>query len=570
MHRSAVLVVAGLLMAAAPVARAAPVSQAAAPPTPLVPFSVTAQGATTRITGVRTGGNNLLARHTTVSPHLTRAAVATHTLTVEYLDDTGRRTATANAQVLNLSGDDGFQDVPATDGLGQVELPAGRYMLGGVVSVGGVDTVFYQPVVDLSADRKIVLDARRGKEVEQRPANSTVRSFFAEVVIAHQLDNGFWGSMNLIGKDLATMRVAAVGPAAPADQAYSWVTSQWGVPGAAGDFANTPLHYGLTDLHRGSMFDGLHRVATDGQLAKLVSKNYEQAPRSEAGKGFATLPPHLFQSDGMMLATDPTGTVTSYLEPGADWYPTFVEYPGDGGLPCFLYSASTPAYQAGHRYVAEWKKAVLGPAVDTSTARTGDQVRLYTPLAVDSGGNDIQALAATGRSRLFRNGSLLAESDTPGYIGDLRELPAGDAQYRFEASADRSMFSALSRQVDASWTFRSDTTAAEEQLPLWMVRFAPAVDRRNSMVAGSGLVIPLSLEVAAGAKAGRPAVPAVQVSGDEGKTWEPARVVRTGERKYVAAAAVPAGAKEISLRARAHDSAGNAVEETVIGAFTLR
>ena len=564
MHRSAALVVAGLLMAVAPVARAAP------PPTPLVPFSVSAQGATTRITGVRTGSDNLLARHTTVSTAPRKASASTHTLTVEYLDDAGQRTADANALVLNLTGDDGFQDVPATGGLGQLELAAGRYMLGGVVTAGGVDTVFYQPVVDLWADRTIVLDARRGQAVEQRPANSTVRSFFAEIISAHQLDNGFWASMSLLGKDLATMRVAPVGPAAPADEAYSWVTSQWGVPGATGDFANTPVHYGLTDLHRGSMFNGLHRVATDAHLAKLVSKNYQQVSRSRAGKGFAALPPHLFESDGMMLTTDPAGTVTSYLEPGADWSPTFVEYPGDGGLPCFLYAPSTAPYQAGRRYVAEWKKAVLGPAVDTSTARTGDQVRLYTPLVVDSGGNDIQAFAATGHSRLYRNGSLLAESDSPGYINELRELPAGDAEYRFEASQDRSMFSALSRQVEASWTFRSDTTAAEEQLPLWMVRFAPDVDRRNSVAAGSGLVIPLSLEAAAGAKVGRPAVPAVEVSGDEGKTWQPARVVRTGDRKFVTTAAVPAGAKEISLRARAHDSAGNAVEETVIGAFTLR
>jgi hypothetical protein len=62
---------------------------------------------------------------------------------------------------------------------------------------------------------------------------------------------------------------------------------------------------------------------------------------------------------------------------------------------------------------------------------------------------------------------------------------------------------------------------------------------------------------------------AVQVSGDDGKTWRPAYVVPAGRGAYRLVVALPDGAKAVSLRATATDVQGNSIEQTVLRAFAI-
>jgi hypothetical protein len=57
------------------------------------------------------------------------------------------------------------------------------------------------------------------------------------------------------------------------------------------------------------------------------------------------------------------------------------------------------------------------------------------------------------------------------------------------------------------------------------------------------------------------------VSYDDGKTWRPAAVTRAGDHFDVRVNHPAAG--YASLRAKATDSAGNTVEQTVIRAYTI-
>ncbi|ROP42657.1 hypothetical protein [Saccharothrix texasensis] len=79
------------------------------------------------------------------------------------------------------------------------------------------------------------------------------------------------------------------------------------------------------------------------------------------------------------------------------------------------------------------------------------------------------------------------------------------------------------------------------------------------------------VDVAAAVETGARGVakPAVQVSFDDGTTWRPAPLVKVGQR-WLAAVVHPAGAKFVSLKARARDAAGNAVDQTIIRAYGLR
>ena len=58
----------------------------------------------------------------------------------------------------------------------------------------------------------------------------------------------------------------------------------------------------------------------------------------------------------------------------------------------------------------------------------------------------------------------------------------------------------------------------------------------------------------------------VDASYDDGATWRKAKVVKTGNRWRVT---LPPGTGYVSLRLRADDTAGSAVDQTVIRAFDV-
>ena len=61
----------------------------------------------------------------------------------------------------------------------------------------------------------------------------------------------------------------------------------------------------------------------------------------------------------------------------------------------------------------------------------------------------------------------------------------------------------------------------------------------------------------------------VEVSYDDGRTWRDA-TVRSGKSGWVASVRHPDGAKYVSLRAKATDSAGDTVTQQVVRAYRLK
>jgi hypothetical protein len=62
---------------------------------------------------------------------------------------------------------------------------------------------------------------------------------------------------------------------------------------------------------------------------------------------------------------------------------------------------------------------------------------------------------------------------------------------------------------------------------------------------------------------------AVEVSYDGGRTWRPTRLTGAGDHR-TATLPEPPGNRTVSLRARAADAEGNAVEQTTINALPVR
>jgi len=170
-----------------------------------------------------------------------------------------------------------------------------------------------------------------------------------------------------------------------------------------------------------------------------------------------------------------------------------------------------------------------------------------------------ESLTGSAKLTVYRDGARIIELAAPG--GGFA-LPAGDATYGVTAEATRGAPVALSTRVDAAWTFRSSHVdgAAPVALPLLTVRFAPPLDASNTAAAGRTVTIPVTVDRQGGA--GAATALSVQVSFDDGKTWQPVRVA--GGRVQVRQ---PQGHGYVSLKAAASDRNGNTVEETVLHAY---
>jgi hypothetical protein len=139
--------------------------------------------------------------------------------------------------------------------------------------------------------------------------------------------------------------------------------------------------------------------------------------------------------------------------------------------------------------------------------------------------------------RLYANGRLLKSST------DLRleaaGLPSKSTAYRLEAQYSRPSWSQLSVRGSAVWTFASQSVVANTDLPLQTVRFRPRTDAANLVRRTPLTVLPFQADSRDGVPAPRSAK--LQYSGDDGKTWRQATVIRKKNGTFVALFGTPKG-----------------------------
>ncbi len=267
-------------------------------------------------------------------------------------------------------------------------------------------------------------------------------------------------------------------------------------------------------------------------------------------------------SPGTAISTDAAAGFTEFAEFG--WETTIPVEP-----------------KPGERLTSRVFGAPFGPELTTppvsaqdgqplpSAYRQHDVVTFAVPMFADSDPGNRARFDTTnlGTTTLYRGDRVVARSDVPG-TGTFVASP-GTHRLVVEATRPASGTSvpALSTRTGAEWTFqvgRGDDT--RRALPLLDVRFALPLDDRNRAEAGKALTGSVTAAHQPGAKTSRATVRAVEVSFDDGRTWQRAAV--SGDRVTVPAGGVAGGFA--SLRATATDTAGNAVTETVVRAYALR
>ncbi|MEI8412766.1 MULTISPECIES: S8 family peptidase [unclassified Kribbella] len=485
-----------------------------------------------------------------------------------------------------------------------VRLPQGRYAMDGLLAKynpGGQGysegTYFGEPDLVISKAGELVLDGRKANKVAvqapvagadaatagvgyTRPLGDT--TFLGGIAVINSLEPGFSPDLYVVPNTTGTSKTFTgfahiVWAEMPPDQSPE-----------GGFYLDSPYLY--------------HNVVTwPGRFPtnpSLVTNDYAQLDASYAGEpgtrannyGFPALPKkdqggHVV---GLFLFTPavemnlPFRRKEYYSAKGVHWgfetdvfrlVPDGVEYTA-------IVDSQHVAYPTGRTTPVRWQHGVFGPSLPDNRAgmpgrdpspfvfRDGDSLTVNVPLYADGRAGRLgDATMESERTTLWRDGLEVGNSDS--FRLQTFALPAGDAQYVLTKKATRSPERyKLSTEIESAWTFRSKRTPDGQStaLPLMNVRYEPALDDRNRAPAGR-FDFPFTIEHQYGATP-RPVVSVTIQASYDGQTWRTLPVRRTGSG-WIATADQPGGGF-VSLRARAVDSAGNEVEQTIQRAYEVR
>lgn len=206
--------------------------------------------------------------------------------------------------------------------------------------------------------------------------------------------------------------------------------------------------------------------------------------------------------------------------------------------------------------------------------RQGDKLELAIPMFADNDPGDASFYDPTnhGSTVVAKDGVEIGRRGDIAGLGTFT-LPAGPGVYTVTADATRAaselQVPALSTRTSAQWTVHIGAgTARRVALPFLDVRWSLPLDDHNRAAVGP-LRGGVTVATQPGAGASRIRSVAVEVSYDDGASWQSVTVTRKGDRFDVR---IPAGGTAggyASLRATATDTAGNGVTETVTRAYAL-
>jgi hypothetical protein len=238
-----------------------------------------------------------------------------------------------------------------------------------------------------------------------------------------------------------------------------------------------------------------------------------------------------------------------------------------------MYMGYTPrTYRRGRSYESRWNEPPFSPVFPDAftwnwASREGDLLVMDAPLYGDREGHD-GFIASAGEVLLYKDGEAFYQVPFDGSRLFI-DLPPEPANYRLEFDVRQSMFELTTREK-LVWTFESAHVPQDEtqSLPLLTARFRPELDEHGRAARG-GVCVPF--EIGRFGAENRPHVeePSVEVSYDDGETWQRARVERSGP-EWNACLDHPRRADYVSLRAKVRDRDGNGLEQTLIRAYGLR
>jgi subtilisin family serine protease len=229
-------------------------------------------------------------------------------------------------------------------------------------------------------------------------------------------------------------------------------------------------------------------------------------------------------------------------------------------------------YRAGSTQTQEWFKPVERPYLnDNYRLPTRSGIRLSADIPAWGGSDHVGMTLDYQRTQqlltLYQGSTKLAQGSGTGVGADAPG--AGKLPYRLVLDAGRdATVSPYSSTTHTEWGFTSKAPAADQSsvLPLLQLDYGIDTDTAGKAARNATLAVSAAhLPGAAGAGTISPVT--VEISYDNGQTWHKSTA---GHGARFSLPDAPKKAQFVSLRASAHDSAGNTVTQTVIRAFGLR
>ncbi|MET8307734.1 S8 family serine peptidase [Micromonospora sp. NPDC005173] len=441
------------------------------------------------------------------------------------------------------------------------ELPAGRYGVYSWIPTQSPDREPWYPSFTLAATevsldtaREVVLDARAGERVR---------------VTLNGVETGTYtgSALGIAGTGTAFAASAPEAYVVPAEVpglTYTSVQYLRDVPGSTTCGPGSRRVCNVSVANQSGPVRS-HPMITDADLA-TVTADFGSTGTAGTGDrvdfavapGSSAPPAEAINKDEITLP----GRLTSYFYSagGVRWSSTLYQT-----APKFLQvqNQSVRTIANGGTLHEDWYASVLGPVVGSASVRSGNLLNFSVPLVSDSASGHYASstwIGGVGETVLYRDGRLVT--------GSLRPDSAA-----FQVRPDKGQYRLVSRttvpgairstKVSAEWTFESRYGAESMTLPLLAVRFDPRLDGLGQLPAGQ--TVPLPVRVDGTATTARVRELSVEVSFDDGATWQ-----RVPVADGFATVRHPDSAGGfVSLRASAEDVHGNAVKETIIRAYRL-
>ena len=346
-----------------------------------------------------------------------------------------------------------------------------------------------------------------------------------------------------------------------------------------------------------------HPAPDDSSLAAIDTHYASEVPGQSAGVGTTVvdLAGRSFIGATFLTPITVPAERTEYFTaaPDVHWQSSMVRLNGTFED---WFSDAVRIYHPGSNVTRTWLRAPLVPGVEQfaqapyapltcPACRQGDDINLLIQPYADSAGHvanqpttpgSTPGDVANGSYTLSSGGTVLATGSYPD--GVQMPVPHAAAQYQLDYDVTRSApWWTLSTSTHTVWTFSSapdrarlprgwfcDNSGATQcqVLPLLFADYQLSADDTGHEPAGP-VTAYIDVHHLEGAAQTAITSVAVQVSFDNGQTWQQASVVARGHGQYQVSYSNPSGAQTASVWLTARDAQGNTLSQVIHQAYAI-
>ncbi|MER5756558.1 S8 family serine peptidase [Streptomyces sp. NPDC002088] len=343
---------------------------------------------------------------------------------------------------------------------------------------------------------------------------------------------------------------------------------------------NTPYVYDLSEGHPGAIPDADLTYKPSGRELATVDAKFHATQPVSGGEFRYSITDTFPIGIGFLQRIDYPAERTDYVStgPGQKWHESVQT--ADGALE---ERGGLVTYKGGSHPDLDWFKPVwhpwLGTGLGWGQQRAGNQMQFNTPGWGDSGPDhtgfgDVWSsdTGMTQYTEVYLDGTRVDRRKSSGaYVWS---APADEHTYKVvtDTTLDADRWK-LATKGHAEWTFRSAATPNDRFtfLPLINLSFDVDTDLAGDIRGGTRVPIGIGAEYVVGAQdTGTLGGGTLEVSYDDGTTWQPVKLTGAGNAAWHGTLTVPRDAAYVSLRASATDDQGGSVQQEITRAVGVK